>query len=241
MRWMRTPEVGKLGLALRAGGFLTAVLGACAWLAAPPEVIAPPAPAAEPAPLSVSTSAPETAIAPTPVAGSALGLILYGVSGGGTSELAAIIGPTTGGQRLVPLGKDYRPGVKLTEVGPEYAILDSGGRPVRLELRRFGEAAANEAPRVADSERERGIQSAVLRHILKPIVSNGRIGGYALKGGESLPQLQRAGLKAGDVIVSVNGSQFDEERMSELATEMANATKTEFVFIRNGKRMRAAV
>lgn len=234
--------MGLPGLAVRAGGFLTAVAGAYAWLAASPgEVSPPPPPAAEPAPLSVAPSAPAAASAPAPIAGSALGLILYGVSGGGPSGLAAVIGPTTGGQRLVPLGKDYRPGVKLTEIGPEYAVLDSGGRPVRLELRRFGEAAADEAARVADSQRERGIESAVLRHILKPVVSNGRIGGYALRGGESLPQLQRAGLRAGDVIVSVNGSQFDEERMSELAAEMANATRTEFVFIRNGKRMRGIV
>jgi general secretion pathway protein C len=233
--------VGKLGLALRAGGFLTAVVGAYAWLAASPGEIAPPPPASQAAPMPASAPAPETAPAPTPIAGSALGLILYGVSGGGTSEFAALIGPTSGGQRLVPLGKEYRPGVKLTEVGPEYAVLDSGGRPVRLELRRFGEAAASEAPKASDSERERGIETAVLRHILKPVMSNGRIGGYALNGGESLPRLQRAGLRAGDVIVSVNGSQFDEERMSELATEMANATKTEFVFLRNGKRMRATV
>jgi general secretion pathway protein C len=238
MRWMRRLEVAKPGLALRAGGFLTAVVGAYAWLAASPGEVGP-APASQPAP--APAPAPEPAIAPTPMAGSALGLVLYGVSGGGTSGLAAIIGPTTGGQRLVPLGKEYRPGVKLTELGREYAILDTGGRPVRLELRRFGEAAASEAPGRTDSERERGIESAVLRNILKPVVSNGRIGGYALKGGETLPRLQRAGLKPGDVIVSVNGSQFDEERMGELATEMANATRTEFVFVRNGKRIRATI
>ena len=81
----------------------------------------------------------------------------------------------------------------------------------------------------------------MLRHSLKAVVSNGRIGGYALRGGENLPQLRKAGLRAGDVILSVNGSQFDGERMSELAWEMRNASKTEFVFIRDGRKIRASL
>jgi general secretion pathway protein C len=174
------------------------------------------------------------------MAGSALGLILYGVSGG-TTKPAAIIGHDSGGQRLVPVGRDFRPGLKVTEVGPDYAILLAGERTARLELRRFGGALPGAPAPAGGPAGEQRIEAAVLRNILKPVVSNGRIGGYALKGGESLPRLRQAGLQPGDVIVSVNGSQFDEERMGELAWEMRNAAKTEFVFVRNGKRMRASV
>jgi hypothetical protein len=174
------------------------------------------------------------------MAGSAIGLILYGVSGG-PDRPAAIIGQDSGGQRLVPVGREFRPGLKLTEVGADYAILLAGDRPARLELRRFGGSVPGETPRAGAPEREQRLEAAMLRNILKPVVSNGRIGGYALTGGESLPRLRRAGLQAGDVIVSVNGSQFDEERMGELAWEMRNAAKTQFVFIRNGKKMSAAI
>jgi hypothetical protein len=229
-------------IAARLGGFLAAVAGTYAWLAAATgtQVVQSPAAPAAPAP-AAPAPLPQAAPAPAPIPGSALGLILYGVSGGGSTELAAIIGSASGGQRLVRMGKDFQPGLTLTEVGPDYAVLVTGGQPARLELRRFGEAFAAGAPNRGDSERERGIQTAVLRQILKPVVSNGRIGGYALKGGESLPQLQKAGLKTGDVILSVNGSQFDEERMSELAWEMGNSSKTEFVFVRDGKKMRASL
>jgi hypothetical protein len=226
----------------RLAGFAAAVAGAYAWLAASPATTAPQPRRPDPLPVAApAAAATEAAPAPAPIPGSALGLILYGVSGGGSTELAAIIGSTSGGQRLVRTGTDFQPGLRLTEVGPDYAILVAGGQAARLELRRFGDASAQGAPGKSDSERERGIEAAVLRNILKPVVSNGRIGGYALKGGENLPQLRKAGLRAGDVILSVNGSQFDEERMSELAWEMRNASKTEFVFIRGGRKIRASL
>lgn len=211
----------------RAGVFLVAAAGA-AWFATSPAGTAPlrrPGPVPAPA-------------APATVDASGLGLILYGVSGGGT-EAAAIIGSESGGQRLVRTGRDFRPGLRLIEVGADHAVLMTGGRPARLELRRFGDPYAKAVPGRGDAERAQGIEAAVLRQILKPVVSNGRIGGYALRGGESLPQLEQAGLRPGDVILSVNGSQLDEERMGELAWEMRNASKIEFVFMRDGRKMRA--
>lgn len=232
----------RAAISARVAAFLTAMAGACAWLAASPEATVPqPRRPDPPPPPAAVAAAVQAAPAPAPIPGSALGLNLYGVSGGGPTELAAIIGSGSGGQRLVRVGKDFQPGIRLTEIGADYAILMAGNQPARLELRRFGGPSAEGAPKMGGSERERGIEAAVLRHILKPVVLNGRIGGYALKGGESLPQLDKAGLEAGDVILSVNGSQFDEERMGELAWEMRNASKTEFVFLRDGKKMRASL
>jgi type II secretory pathway component PulC len=240
MRWTAKTEMERIAIVGRLAGFVVALAGAYAWLAASPAATVPHPRQPDPLPApAAAATATEAAPAPAPIPGSTLGLILYGVSGGGSTELAAIIGSASGGQRLVRLGKDFQPGLTLTEIGPDYAVLVTGGQPARLELRRFGEASVEGAPKKSDSERERGIEAAVLRHILKPVVSNGRIGGYALKGGENLPQLQKAGLRAGDIILSVNGSQLDEERMSELAWEMRNASKTDFVFVRDGKKMRS--
>ncbi|HYG46661.1 MAG TPA: type II secretion system protein N [Allosphingosinicella sp.] len=226
----------------RLAGLAVALAGAYAWLAASPAATVPQPRRPDPLPVPAAAApAPEATPAPAPIPGSALGLILYGVSGGGSAGLAAIIGTTAGGQRLVRVGKDFRPGLRLVEVGRDHAVLVTGGQSARLELRRFGEAPAEAAPKRSDPDRDQGIEAAVLRHILKPVVSNGRIGGYALKGGESLPRLHKAGLRAGDVILSVNGSQLDEERMGELAWEMRNASRTEFIFIRDGRKMRASL
>jgi hypothetical protein len=160
---------------------------------------------------------------------------------GASPTAAAIIGSRLGGQRVVAVGRDYRPGLRLAEVGVDYAVLHDGAQAIRLELSRYASGGSARTTAALPAQAEQKIEAAVLRNILKPVMANNRIGGYALKGGESLPQLLRAGLQPGDVIVSVNGSQLDEERMSELAWQMGNAAKTEFVFVRNGRKMRASV
>lgn len=230
----------RLGPALRTGAFVAAVALSYGWLPARPVAQAPAAPA--PGAAVARISEPPALRPPTAPAAavSADGLVLYGVSGA-SRDAAAIIGSRLGGQRVVAVGHDYRPGLKLAEVGMDYAVLQHGNQAVRLELSRYAQGGAAKPPASLPAEQEQRIEAAVLRNILKPVRTNERIGGYALKPGESLPQLIRAGLQPGDVILSVNGSQLDEERMGELAWQMGNASKTEFVFMRNGKRMRGTL
>jgi hypothetical protein len=215
---------------------LAAAVAACwAWLSASPVPKA--------GPVSIPPEeriAPAIAPASSVPAVSAEGLVLYGVSGARGSA-AAIIGSRLGGQRVVAVGKDYRPGLRLAEVGADYAILAYGAQQARLELSRFAAGGSARPAASLPAEEEQKIEAAVLRNILKPVMAKDRVGGYALRPGESLPQLIRAGLQPGDVILSVNGSQLDEERMGELAWQMGNAARTEFVFMRNGRKMRAAV
>ena len=227
--------MGRLVLGVSAG----LAAAACAWLSAPfaPQARAPAPTLAKPEAAPVEpVPALQTAVSTV----SAEGLILYGVSGASRSA-AAIIGLRLGGQRVVAVGSDYRPGLRLAEVGMDYAVLQSGAQGVRLELSRYGAGGSAKPTAALPAEEEQKFESAVLRNILKPVMSDNRVGGYALRPGESLPQLIRAGLRPGDVIVGVNGSRLDEERMGELAWQMGNAAKTEFVFVRNGKTMRATV
>jgi hypothetical protein len=233
--------VGRLALAVGAGGFVASLAACHAWLSAAPAAEEPATPwaAAPDTPAAVPAGPPAQAAPAAPLA-SADGLVLYGISGASRSA-AAIIGSRLGGQRVVAVGRDYRPGLRLAEVGVDYAVLSNGVQGVRLELSRFGAGGAAKATASLPAERERKIEAAVLRSILKPVRADNRIGGYALKPGESLPQLIRAGIRPGDVIVSVNGSQLDEERMAELAWQMANSAKTEFVFVRNGRKIRSEI
>jgi len=227
--------MGRVAQGAGIAGLAAAVAASWAWIPESPAARAPaqlPPPPAAPAIPFPRTPAPAVPMVSTD------GLILYGVSGASRSA-AAIIGSRLGGQRVVVVGRDYRPGLRLAEVGVDFAVLRNGTQGIRLELSRYGTGGSAKPAAALPAEAEQKIEAAVLRNILKPVMANNRIGGYALRPGESLPRLIRAGLRPGDVITSVNGSQLDEERMSELAWQMGNAAKTEFVFVRNGKKMRA--
>jgi|GEM_PF-3290129 len=68
------------------------------------------------------------------------------------------------------------------------------------------------------------------------------IRGYRIAPGADLPTLARAGLRPGDVLLSVNGTAIaDEERLLELPAEMAAASAIEIEYERDGVRARATI
>lgn len=195
-----------------------------------------------PAPPTAPPAAPAEPVPPI----STEGLVLYGVTGGGASGRAAVIGDASGAQRLVPIGRLYRAGLTLSEVGLSHVVLSDGRSAARIDLRRYGAAptgpaGAGSQAAAPGAETEHKIRTAALRHALRPVVTDGRTGGYAVRAADGLGPLSKAGLGPGDVIVSVNGSQFDEERMTELSWEIANATKTELIVVRNGRKIKIIV
>ena len=211
------------------------------WLTRPgDEAVAPPAPiAATPPPAPVAAtpaSPPPTAPAATPE-----GLRLFGLTGSG-----AIIGLPDGSQRLVRVGREVMPGLTLAEVRQHSALLRSASGEFQLDFQGVAAASgppAAAAPQAMASASETQLREETLRYRLglEPHRAAGRIVGFTIRPGANLPALQRAGLRAGDRIVSVNGSILDEERMLELAWTIANSDRTEFEFERGGRRSRVAV
>jgi type II secretory pathway component PulC len=99
-------------------------------------------------------------------------------------------------------------------------------------------APAVSAPAVTDNSARETLQYQLG---LDPVRTGGRVTGYALKPGARVPHLGRAGVQPGDVIVGVNGSQLDAERLMELSWQINNSESTEIEFIRNGKRMKGTI
>jgi general secretion pathway protein C len=207
----------------------------------PPPVMATPV-------VTVPPPAPPAAPAADPAALG--GLILRGVSGGGPSGGAAIFALGDGAQRVVRVGREIVPGIRLREVGLNHAIASAAGGDIRLELNKAGgvalapsAAAPAAAPVAAPSAAPASQQRETMRYRLglQPMKSGGRISGYQIKPGAQLPQLASAGLRPGDIILGVNGSQLGEEQLMELSWTIANSNSTEFEFIRNGKRMKVAL
>ncbi len=189
--------------------------------------LAPPPPEARP---PAASPAPPAMAAPAP-APDASQLRLAGLLATG-----AIIGTAGGNQRFVPLGRDVVPGLTLRRVELHHAILASAGGEVRLGFDGAAQSGAAPAPAAAETD----LRDETLRYRLglAPRRAGGRIAGFTLRPGASMPALERAGLRPGDVILAVNGSTFDEERMLELAWQMANSSRTEFEIERGGRRLK---
>lgn len=228
---MRSTAMNKA--ALTAACAVAAGLGAYGlWpegapAAAPVQAL--PSPPPPPSPEPVEAPAPAAPIV------SVEGLVLYGVSGGGAAGMAAVIGRASGYPRIVPVGRDYRPGLTVKEVGAAYAILVSGGQETRLELNGTATPVQPAAPRPAAGQ---SLNAVDLRLGLAPR----KAGGFQVKAGADLPMLRQAGLRPGDVIVAVNGQAFDsEEKLMELPREIAGSYTAVFEFERGGKRMKATL
>jgi len=194
-----------------------------------------PAPVAPPAP---QQSVAPVASAPTAPAASPEGLRLYGVTG-----MRAIIGLAGGGQRLVAVGREVVPGLLLAAVRIDHAILRSSSGDYRLGFDGIT-AATGAAPQAAAvPSGDAALREETLRYRLglAPRQEGGRVTGHVVRPGASLRMLERAGLRPGDVIVRVNGSQFDQERLEELAWTLANSDGVTFEIERNGRPQRLAI
>ena len=207
-------------------------LGAAPPAATPPPVLAPP-------PVT-----PPPASAPAAVDAAAIGsLVLHGVFGGGPGGGAAVFGFQGGGQRMVRVGRPVTPGVTLTSVAADHAILTGPGGAIKLAFNKPAEAvarapAAGAAPAVASSEAAQKLEVRDLQLGLDPA---GKSGGYTIRRDARLPQLARVGLQPGDTIMAVNGSILDEERLMELPWQMANSDRVDFDYVRGGKPMKATL
>ncbi|HET9428833.1 MAG TPA: type II secretion system protein N [Allosphingosinicella sp.] len=226
------------------GGLLASVAALYVTLTVgdgPPAAAAAPALAQPPDPAPLAT-APLAPPAPAP---DLSGLRLHGLTATG-----AIIA-TAGGQRLVRLGREVVAGVTLTEVRQHHAVLSTSaglfelgllGGPHAAAVTAVATAAA--APANISPAPAAARQTEVLQYRLglAPRRGDGRITGFAVRPGAEMPLLRRAGLQAGDVLIGVNGQTFDsEEKVLELASEIAGAYTAEFEFERNGRRMRASL
>lgn len=196
----------------------------------------------------VAPPAPMPAVAPAPPAAVPTGLVLRGVFGGGPGGGAALIAFPDGAERMIRVGREALPGLAVREIGLTFALLGGAGADYRLELGKAGaqpvpaaggSGQAASAPAGAGGEADQRRETLEYRLGLAPVSAAGGVSGYAIKPGASLPHLARAGLRPGDVIVGVNGSRFDEERLMELSWQINNSARTEFDVIRAGQRMNA--
>lgn len=184
-----------------------------------------------------------------------LNLELLGVIAANDPELSwAIIGKSNS-QKLYKIGEEIEGarGVKIAEVHDLKVILDNNGKLEELWL--YGEdgrkvasnlpytppARVNEAPPAevnkATVSRDQIEQARNIGDVVRFMVAteNGKMIGYKVRPGRKRELFDQVGLKADDIVVSVNGIEVNEpQKVREVYQALKNATEADLQVMRDG-------
>lgn len=193
-----------------------------------------------------------SAAAPTAGGGEALGYTLFGVRREGDGG-SAILGKD-GDQASHAVGRQIAPGIVLESVGAEHAVLAANGVRHRLELPRLAAGGSpSRAPAALPVSATKPRQTPAPTPTapapasaagtpatpLQPPTPAGLAarpdGGYAITAGTGAALLRPAGLRPGDVVLSVNGRPLDPARLAGLQDELKGQTQLSIQYRRDGK------
>lgn len=188
---------------------------------------------------------------------------VFGLRAQRNGQGAAIVKLQNGEQKLVEVGQDMAPGVRLTGVYTDRLELNRGGRREAVYLvpeeqrsallrttvdnRKLAGTRTPSGPVISQNSQQASKSTAqkVIQEIknlgLKPVRRNRRIIGFRLP--EDLPQVaQLLGFEAADILLSVNGEPVNSfERFAELEEELANARQLIVEIERRGEVRRVPV
>lgn len=100
-----------------------------------------------------------------------------------------------------------------------------------------GAPAVADLPLVARTEAEHVAQTQGFAGVMMPRLREGLVTGFTIREGAMPPLFARADVRAGDVVVSVNGRDLTGNAMvSGLSRELAGARRADLVVERAGKR-----
>lgn len=176
---------------------------------------------------------------------------LYGVRAGGAGGGSAIIGLSDGRQVSVGVGEEVEPGLVLQSVGSDHVLLARGGSVSRLI---FTEAppgtpappAAPATPQVVTPQASTPTTTSaaapqvdparlVAQAGLRPRLKGLGVSGFTVTSTGDGGALRAAGLRSGDVILAVNGSELNSpQAISGLRNRLSGATSAEIRYERDG-------
>lgn len=172
-------------------------------------------------------------------------LQLYGIRSGGASA-SAILGPPGGAQTLYVIGEQGPDGITLVEVSQDHVVIRQGAARRRVGFPAPGGAsvwtppqAAAPAPPAAETASDLTGAQLMAALALTPRLREGRPAGYTVtpRGADGAAALARAGLQPGDVLLTLDGSELNRERMSELPQILAAATHVDLTYERGGQTL----
>lgn len=174
-------------------------------------------------------------------------LRLFGVRAGGEGGGSAIIGLADGRQLSVGVGEEVEPGLVLREVGPDFVTLGRGQSLSRLT---FTETPTGAAPPPPPPSTDQVVtpspaasagavvdpQRLMAQASLRPRIQGLGVNGFTVSSAGNASELRAAGLQAGDVILSVNGTALNSpQAIGALRGQLADAPSAELQYERNGE------
>src|SRR5690606_26800531 len=181
---------------------------------------------------------------------------LFGVRADGAGGGSAIIGLADGRQLSVGAGEEVEPGLILKSVEADHVVLARGDSLSRLMFTELPMGAATPPPPPAEQQvvTPEGPTSSgptlqgeggpgpvvdparlMAQAGLRPRMQGLGVNGFTVSGAGDGTALAAAGLKSGDVTLSVNGQAPDRpNRIAGLRAQLANRTSAEIRFERNG-------
>lgn len=180
-----------------------------------------------------------------------LDLTLHGVVATGNPVTArAIIQHGRGDERPYRLGDEIPGGAVIREILTDRVVLERNGRYETLRLPReplsqAGEGgpepaggAARLSSRLSDYRQRLLREPAKVDRLLRvqPVTEGGRLKGYRLDPRADRELFQAAGLRAGDVLTSVNGMRLDDPtRLGEVIDQLSTSDRLTLTVERGGR------
>jgi len=176
------------------------------------------------------------------------GLTLFGVRADGVGGGSAIIGLSDGRQVSAGAGEEVEPGLTLNAVAPDHIMLSRGGAPFRLDFPDMASGVAPVAPVAAAQPAVTAPEPASVEGVvvdpqrliaqagLRPRVQGLGINGLTVSASGDGGELRNAGLRSGDVILSVNGAALNSpQALAALRGQLADAPSAQIQFERDGQ------
>jgi general secretion pathway protein C len=186
--------------------------------------------------------------APSVTQDTRLPLSLRGILSG---EGLAMIESSGSGTKVYRIGDSLPGGAILKDVLIDHVLIERAGVIERLALPRqtLGAQALRDAPAAAGQDTaaapvrlgkllQQSPAELSKEFRLTPVSEGGKLRGYRLRALRSPEMLQRAGLEADDVLISVNGTSLTQANdLPKFIKDLRTATAIDAVVLRNGSEI----
>jgi hypothetical protein len=173
--------------------------------------------------------------------GDATGFTLHATRAMGGGEGTAILSPSGGAQGAFAVGEEITPGVMLALVSTEHVEIDVGGQRMRVSFPGGAAGAVTQMATSLPADYQAAARAAsplpataLAALPLQPVNRNGRTGF------EVMPQaagggLAAAGLRPGDLVISINGTDAASADLSAYRAQIASGQPVDVRFERDGQ------